>query len=182
MAVVLTLGLGVARCGGRPAPAPCCVDLIAALPRADIRPVNRPADAIEVLDASIAGARRPALSIRVPARLTFDVRIPPRAAFTTMLHVDGIDGAPGAAAVVFRVGISEGRTHELLVDRTIALRDGGGWQPLDLDLRRYAGWQWSLFYHPSRLAWQIVLYAFPAGAGAEQLRAVWLAPAIGQAG
>ncbi|HTL43787.1 MAG TPA: hypothetical protein VL262_05560, partial [Vicinamibacterales bacterium] len=45
-----------------------------------------------------------------------------------------------------------------------------------VDLSAYAGWKWSLFYHPDRIAWRLILSADAVdgvpGAG------VWGAPRV----
>jgi hypothetical protein len=165
-------------CSHRRPPAPCCIDLLEALRGADIRPTDRPADAVHVIDAAVGGQVKRSLSAAVPTRVIYTLRIPPHAIFSTSLSADASAPHATGAGVVFRLGISDGRVYEPLLDQSIPAREEASWTPVRLDLSRYAGWQWSLFYHPSNIVWQLVLNTYPSGAGAEHLRGLWATPAI----
>jgi hypothetical protein len=162
----------------REAPAPCCVDLLDAVPSADIRPVVRLPDAVQVRNAAVGADERRSLSVLVPSRMMFRVRIPTRAFFKAALAVEALAGHEAGSGVAFSVGISDGRTYETLIERTILAADSASWQPVQADLRRYAGWQWSFFYHPSSTSWQIVLNSYGTGPAGGTLRALWATPAI----
>lgn len=169
--------LAASACRGAAAP-PCCIDLLDHVPSAEIRPEGRPPDAVQVMAAVVGGDARRSLSVAVPSRVAMRLRIPPHAVFSTALGVDARAGHEAGSGVAFSVGISDGRTYERLLERTILAADSASWQPATMDLRRYAGWQWSLFYHPSSITWQIVLNAYAAGPPSETLRALWAVPAI----
>ncbi len=175
--ILTTILLAAGACGSGSA-APARVDLLEQLPSAEIRPVDRPPDALQVVHTAVDGRPELALSAMVPSRVIVRTYIPFRAAFSTSLKVDRGPGGPRPGGVNFRLGISDGRTYELLANRTIGARDASGWMPLRIDLGGYAGWQWSLFYHPSSIRWQIVLNTYSAGAGSEGLRGLWAAPVI----
>lgn len=178
LVLIATIGVGAAcRAGG--APPPCCVDLLAAVPSADIKPVVRAPDAVIVGPVTVAGDTRPGVSVRVPSRITVGASIPARAALTVALALVGpMTDLPPDRGVTFAVGISDGRVYETLTERTVRVADGQTWHAVGVDLGRYGGPQWSLFYRPSAIRWQITLSAYPAGVGAEALRAVWGQPAI----
>ncbi|MEO7192377.1 MAG: hypothetical protein ABI051_15095 [Vicinamibacterales bacterium] len=111
------------------------------------------------------------------------MRIPQGATLASALAVEAGADSPSTLGVAFRVGISDGRTYEQLLDRTVLAGDSPAWQAVELDLKRYAGWQWSLFYRPSSLAWEIVLNAYPtAPTSPDSLRALWATPQINGAG
>jgi len=156
----------------------CCLDLLDAVPGAEIRPAVRAPDAVQVIDTSVGGDARRSLSVTIPSRVILRVRIPKRSAFTAALAVEARGGHETGSGVAFTLGISDGRTYEVLLERTILAGDSSSWQPVQADLRRYAGWQWSLFYHPSSITWQIVLNSYSVGPIGNGLRALWAAPAI----
>lgn len=174
-AAILVVVLSSCRRG---VPAPCCIDLLDAVASAEIRPIVRPPDAIQVIDAAVGGTQRRSLSVIVPSRVSVRLHVPTRAIFNAALAVDAPAGHEAGAGVAFSVGISDGRTYEPLIARTILAGDAASWQPVQADLRRYAGWQWSLFYHPSSITWEIVLNSYGTGPSAEGLRALWAGPAI----
>ena len=63
------------------------------------------------------------------------------------------DGVP-AAPVRLRVGVSDDRIYERLTDVDLSPRDSRGGSSMRTDLSAYAGWKWSLFYHPDRVMWR----------------------------
>jgi hypothetical protein len=87
-----------------------------------------------------------------------------------------VEGAPGSA-VTFRVGISDDRIYEPLASIDVAADAcGKGWTPLAVDLSRYAGRKFSLFYQPNGRQWRLVLGTNRRGGGPD--RAYWARPAI----
>ena len=75
--------------------------------------------------------------------------------------------------VRFRVGVSDERIYEGLASATPG---PGETKDVRADLSAYAGWKWSVFYHPDRIQWRVVLSADTlSGAPA---RGVWIAPGI----
>lgn len=59
-----------------------------------------------------------------------------------------------------RVGISDNRIYEGLTEAVLTTREPR-WTEVHAELSRYAGWQWSLFYHPDRTIWRLVLSTDP---------------------
>ncbi len=63
--------------------------------------------------------------------------------------------ADGAVAV--RVGVSDNRIYNTVVEPTIATTNKDAWVLVDADLSLYAGRKWSLFYRPDETKWRIVI-------------------------
>ena len=127
---------------------------MARLPQAEQRSGGPLGATIRVGSAGPAGDDRVALLTTAPVRIIWTGRLPERAWIETALML--VDGA-GATA---RVGISDNRVYEALA--WIDLKPANGapvWQPLHVDLRRYAGWQWSVFYRPSETEWRLIFSA-----------------------
>jgi hypothetical protein len=175
-AIALILLMGAVACSR--ASAPPFISLIDALPSAERRPATAPPDAFQVTELAVAGEPRRSLSVAVPTRITYTTHIPERAELSAWLTVEGASPDVPSAGASFRVGISDGRIYEQLFEKVVAAHDANRWTPMRIDLSRYAGWQWSLFYHPSTIAWQIVLNTYPTGAGSDHLRGVWGEPVI----
>jgi hypothetical protein len=164
--VGLILAAGCARDTGRP-PVPV-IDLLREMDRAEKRPPN----GFEVV-AHAAGDRvRAAIVVAVPSRLTIPLRVPHRGALRASVALHSADPA---AAVRFRVGVSDDRIYEAL-GQTVVTGAERGWVDLRADLSAYAGFKWSLFYRPDRVTWRLVLATDPV-AGAPT-RGVWGAPEI----
>jgi hypothetical protein len=130
-------------------------DLIGRLGGAERRAAGPVDEWIRIGSAGAGDDRRVALLTTAPARVIWTARIPERAWIETAVML--VDGA-GAAA---RIGIADSRVYELLARVELAPRGEGDqpWQPLRVDLRKYAGWQWSVFYRPSTTEWQLVFSA-----------------------
>ncbi len=140
-------------------------------------PAGEP-DAIRAVSVEKDGQTIGSLAARLPSRVVFALRIPRDTIFSAAISLEGAGASPAGAGALFRMGISDGRTYEDLFERSIRAGDPQGWVPVRVDLGGYAGWQWSLFYHPSSIAWQIVLNTYPVGAPDDGMRGVWAAPAI----
>jgi len=92
----------------------------------------------------------PAISSPVPGRIVWQLRLPRRGVFHTLVALDG------AASARVRVGLSDDRVYEERA-RARLTADRRDWTSLEVDLSPYAGWKWSLFYRPDRIAWRVVL-------------------------
>ena len=150
-------------CAAKARPVPVVVvDFIKELDRAELRP----AAGYTVADSRVGGSPLPAIVGPSPGRLTWILPVPRAAAFRMQVAVDG-------APVRVRMGVSDSRIYEQLIDTTIT--PGSGWTPLSADLSAYAGWKVSLFYRPDRQKWRINLSADAAGAPAT---IAWGTPAI----
>lgn len=135
-------------------------DLINELPRADCRPSG----ACE----AIAGRDGVSLRVRSPSRVTWTLPLPHDGRFETTVST------LSDARVRFRIGVSDGRVYEALREVVLSTRDAP--MPVVVDLSAYAGWKWSLFYHPDRIAWRLTLSADAMG-GVPGL-ALWTAPRV----
>ncbi len=101
--------------------------------------------------------------------------IPQRAVLRAFVAAEHKAPDGPAAPVRLRIGISDHRIYEGLVDAIVAPGESR-WTELRADLSAYAGWKWSLFYRPDRVTWRIVLAADAMGTG--RSRAVWGTPQI----
>jgi hypothetical protein len=149
----LALMLAVA-CGGRTDRTEIRVaDLIKQFDYVEKRPA---AGAFEIAEYTLAGRTLPSVVTPASTRLVWTYAPLPRRA---VLRTDvGIPRDQRPSRVHVRVGISDRRVYETLRERIIDTAESGGdWIPLEADLSRYAGPQWSLFYRPDERRWEIVL-------------------------
>jgi hypothetical protein len=130
-------------------------DLIAQLPAAERRAAKAIDEAIRVESAGPESDRRVALVTTAPARVIWTGRLPERAWIETSLL---LTAGSGAAA---RIGISDHRLYEGLtrIELKPAPANTSAWHDVRVDLRRYAGWQWSVFYRPSETEWRVIFSA-----------------------
>ena len=166
---MVAFGLLPALMSCRPAADRPAIDLVAALPAAERRAAGIVADAIRVEHA--ADAAPASLLLRAPARVTWTVRLPDSPSLTTMAALaPGPDGRVGDG-VTIRIGLSDDRYYEdvLRLALTASAAPTAG-QPIALDLRKYSGWQWSLFYRPASITWKLILNADATPGGTVALR------------
>ena len=155
--VAATIAAGSA-CGSSGAASVEAIKLI------DQAPVERRAgspieDAVRIEDAGSGTDRARAMHMRAPARVIWSVVMPFHARLHTAValvpdHADA--GGPIGAGVTVRIGIADKRSYEEL-SRVAVLPPSAGaefWQPIDVDLGAYRGWQWSLFYRPDDTPWR----------------------------
>jgi hypothetical protein len=147
------------------------VNLIRELDRAELRPAN----GFEIATRDVGGTSYPSIVVPVPSRLTVPLPLPRRGVLRAFASLE--PPAPGVPPVPvrLRVGVSDNRIYERLTDVVLSPGDRG-WVGVQTDLSAYAGWKWSLFYHPDRIMWHVVLAA-DAIAGVPA-RAVWGSPEI----
>lgn len=148
------------------------MDLLAQLDLAEKRPLGV---ALVLDEPTIGGRSYPSLVTPAPSRVTWTIgRLPRRGWLRAGL---GVSPAAGTSRVNFRVGISDGRTYETLAEQIVSSEDASdGWRWLAVDLSRYAGPQWRLFFRPDARRWEIIL-ATAAIDGAPPA-AYWAAPRI----
>jgi len=168
VALFLVLSCAMIACGT----APPNIDLVAALPTAERRALGAPDAAIRATVISRDRTDQPALVTEAPARVIFPVKMPARARFRTAVSLQ----SPGGSGVTIRMGLADSRSYdELLRVRVEPPAPGADpWKSLDVDLGGYSGWQWSLFYRPSRITWRLVLNADATPGGS----VVWIEPRI----
>jgi hypothetical protein len=139
-------------------------------PHAEKRPIG---GTFELVDHECGAERFASLAVPPASRVTWSLRLPDRAVLSSAM---ALEGALGASAV-FRVGISDGRIYETLQMHTIssgACRQA--WTPLSIELGRYSGWKFSLFYRPRKQTWQLILGVNPVSG--ESTKALWARPRI----
>ena len=170
VAAVLVAAALTAGCGRPPGDRMREVDIIEHEAAAEKRPVG---GHFELREVSCGGNARMALSVPASSRVILPLMLPARGVLTTGLAVDG----PPGSAVLFRIGISDDRIYEPLESIRAAAEDcGAGWLPMSVDLHRYAGRKFSLFFQPDRRTWRLVL-ATNVEAG-EVTAAYWGRPEI----
>jgi hypothetical protein len=171
--VALLLCVSLA-CGSRGEPSIQVLDLVGDLQRAEKRPS---AAAFQVTEHTLASVRHATIDTSAPSRIIYTTKFPPRGVLRTDVAVLSANESGGGGTVRFRIGISDRRVYEPLAERlvTVAETVRAGWTHLAVDLSRYGGWQWSLFYRPGRHAWQLILNADQVEG---QTRALWGAPAV----
>jgi hypothetical protein len=118
---------------------------------------KRPPVGFQIADREIDGVSRPSLVVPVPSRLTIPLPLPRDGRLRAFAALEPLPGRP-VASVRLRVGVSDDRIYERLTD--VILSPGQShWVDVRTDLSAYAGWKWSLFYHPERVMWRVVLAA-----------------------
>jgi hypothetical protein len=136
-------------CGPAPASAPVpVVDFIREFDRAE----TSPAGSYALVVHTPSQTPHPSISAPVPGRIIWQLPLPRRGVFHALVALEGSAGAR------LRVGVSDDRVYEELA-RVRLTADRRDWTSLDADLSSYAGWKWSLFYRPDRIAWRVVLSA-----------------------
>jgi hypothetical protein len=110
-------------------------------------------------DAGSGADRARAMHMRAPARVIWSIVMPFHARLHTAaaLVPDHSDSsAPLGPGVTVRIGIADKRSYEEIARVTVLPPSAGApfWQPIDVDLGAYRGWQWSLFYRPDATPWR----------------------------
>lgn len=167
VAVVLSAGCG------QPSTLPP-IDLLNDLSRAERRAPPPSDRSIRADFVHVRSDVAPALLMTAPARVLYPVRMPARARFVA--DVGLVDPVPETAGVVVRVGLSDGRRYEEVFRAVLDHASHGRtpWAQVAIDLSAYSGWQFSVFYQPSRRDWQLVLNADSAPGGT----VAWVRPTI----
>jgi hypothetical protein len=129
------------------------IDLIVQLPSAEKRAARALDESIRVESAGPESDRRVSLVTAAPARVIWTGRLPERAWIETSLMLTA-----GAGATA-RIGISDHRLYEPLARFELKGPEAAAWRDIRVDLGRYSGWQWSVFYRPSEIEWQLVFSA-----------------------
>jgi hypothetical protein len=156
---------------GRPA------DLAASFATAVHRPAN---GAFELRTLQIDGRDRPAIAVPAASRISWRLKLPDAARLHTWMAVESTCPSMPAAAVDFRIGISDERSYDELLVRTISTTPSAAWESAAVDLAAYSGFHWSLFYRPRDIVWSVVLNTRPIGRTGPECapRPLWGGPAI----
>ena len=152
------------------APSVTAVDFLRTLPRAE----KRPPTGFAVSSYEIGGVHHGVIVAAAPSRAIWSLPVPRRSYFRAFVAAR-TTSEPTAGAVRVRIGISDDRIYEGLAEAVLT-PDAGRWSEIHADLSAYAGWKWSVFYHPDRITWRIVLAADPMGTAPATV--MWGAPQI----
>lgn len=144
------------------------IDLIRQFAHAETRPLT---GSFQIAEHTFGGRSHTSLVVPVPSRVIWTTALPERAALRVAVAV------PQAGAVSFRIGVSDDRIYEMLVERTVRSAESAstGWTSLEADLSLYAGRKPSLFYRPAGRRWRLVLSADSVEGSPP---AVWGAPGV----
>jgi hypothetical protein len=153
------------------------VDLLASVDRAEKRPQGA---AVTTTLATLDGDTEPALDVPAISRIIWTARMPDHAVLRTALGAPQLAPA-GDARALFRIGISDERTYDGLFAAEIGLGSAQGWKPVSIDLSKYSGFKWSLFYHPRQKTWKVIFNTTISGLGRPVVRTdrlFWAHPSI----
>jgi hypothetical protein len=166
------LAVLVACVGAHDQPPIRVVDLVGQLPRFVTQPVDAAFSAVPV---DTETGVLPAIIVPPTSRMTWRPEaLPQRGVLSAMA---GVTTEDGPAQVSFRVGISDGRVYETLSEQVIATPGAGDTRtPVRVDLGRYGGPQWSLFYRPDARQWALILAT--ALLNGTPRSVYWVAPGI----
>lgn len=149
------LGVGSAACDTADAGGRTDVRVIDLLPRFGLAERRPEHGDFSVAQHTLAGQMRASIGVPANSRLIWTTRLPRR---STLRVAAGLPPSPQPAQVRFRIGVSDHRIYDRLVERIVGTDDRSrGWIPLEADLRLYAGLQWSVFYRPEGRPWRLVL-------------------------
>ena len=127
-------------------------DLLRSFDHADRRPR---AGTFELKEHTFGGIPRASLVVPAESRIIWKLFVPHRGRFQAYVALP----PDTTASVAIRVGISDERIYNTLAEPTVTTADvrATGWIPVDVDLSMYAGRQWSLFYRPDDIKWQVIV-------------------------
>jgi hypothetical protein len=128
------------------------VDFIKQIGRADTRPRD---GSFQIVEHTCGGRSEASLEVPANSRIVYVQPLPRRGVLRVNAAVPGDDGP---ATVNFRIGISDDRWYETLLEQQVTSEESRtqGWTRLVVDLSRYAGPKISLFYQPDNRRWHVV--------------------------
>ena len=154
------------------------VDLLASLARAEKRPAT---EAVTAAIVTLGGVTQPALEVPALSRVVWRERLPDHAVLTTAVGVSPALSAAGRGGAVFRIGISDERAYDELSKTVVQFPSSQGWQRVSIDLSKYSGFKWSLFYQPRYKTWSIIFNTIVKGLGRSLVQAdrlYWARPVV----
>ena len=144
-------------CDGRAeGPRVTVLDLLQRADAAEKRPAASP---FPLGEQTLGAESRASILAPAASRIIWTAVLPRRAVFRVDLGLPP-GGQPSSVSV--RLGISDHRVYESLAVASV-ISTTGAWMPLEADLSRYAGPQWSLFYRPEGRAWRLIVTTVPTG-------------------
>ncbi|MBE3071538.1 MAG: hypothetical protein IMZ67_01060 [Acidobacteria bacterium] len=121
------------------------IDLIQRFDTAEKRPADPPPAAWCVLtEASLNGVTRRAIKVLPESRLIFKVTVPQDASLRVWIGLEPDVWDKEGDGVLFRIGVSDGRTYEELLNQHVnpfVVRGDRQWVPVSIDLSAYGGRQ-----------------------------------------
>ena len=125
------------------------MDFIELFERAELRPER----AFKVAQHTLGGVTRATIAAPVPSRAIWVTPLPRRGWLSLFV---GVPSSPAGCSARFRFGVSDDRIYEGLASDT---PPAGAWRELRVDLSRYAGRKFSIFYRPDGVSWRLVFSA-----------------------
>jgi hypothetical protein len=125
-------------------------DLIATFEAAEKRPS---AAAFQVIDVDLKGETKKAIFTTPSSRITWKMRVPDDAWLKVALGMKPEAWDKEGDGVLFRFGVSDGRTYEELFTQHLDPLTNTGdrrWIPVTVDLSMYAGEQVELIFNTNR--------------------------------
>jgi len=163
LTIAILTGLSAVWCGqAGPTPEIRHVDLLASLPRAEKRPLGSEFSAGLV---TLGGETLTALDVPTASRVIWSERLPDRAALETALGVSPALSAAGRGNAMFRIGIADERSYDEVGATAIPLDAPARWHRVSIDLSKYGGFKWSLFYRPRWKIWKVTFNTTVEGLG-----------------
>jgi hypothetical protein len=147
-------------------------DLLTLFPTAEKRQ-GEGATVLGVQDVTINGETKKAICVVAATRVTFKVTLPNDAWLRTSIALDPKAWTAEGDGVLFRIGISDGRTYEQVFQQHVnPFRSSGDrrWIPVAIDLSAYGGRQMDLIFNTNA--------SLPGGNDPRNDYALWGAPAI----
>jgi hypothetical protein len=138
------------------------VDLLASLATAEKRPQGGVFTATIV---TLDDKTQPVLEVPASSRVVWSERMPDHAVLTTAVGFPPVLGAVGRGRATFRIGIADERSYDPLGAMEVRLEPQPHWQPISIDLSKYGGFKWSLFYRPRQKIWKVAFSATLDGLG-----------------
>ena len=169
--IAAALGTWAAGCVAPPGASPASsvyLDLLSKADAAVKRPLTDRPDLFVVQDVVLAGQPKRALIVPQPSRVTWKVNVPARAVLTGGAGILPAASGAGPGSSRLYIGISDGRIFSRLLDADLpspSAAAGGAWLPIRIDLAGYGGWQWSIFYRPWEITWEVIFNVYGAGPG-----------------
>ncbi len=149
---------------------PPVTDLLTVLPTAEKRPAGVE---FPVNDVTINGETKKAIAVFSSTRIIFKVTLPNDAWLRTAIALDPKAWTAEGDGVLFRIGVSDGRTYDELFKQDVnPFRSSGDrrWIPVAIDLSAYGGRQVDLIFNTNA--------SLPGASDTRNDFGLWGAPAI----
>jgi hypothetical protein len=131
------------------------VNLVEQFPSAEKRSSGPLDQVFGIQDASIKGETRHCVYIHPTSRLTYKITVPEDGKLQAWLAVKEETWDKQSDGVLFRIGVSDGREYEELVNQHVDPANNPAdrrWVPVKVDLAAYAGQQVDLIFNTNTSA------------------------------